>query len=181
MDIRPIRTVITGHDEQGLAVVEFDGYAESVFHRPHRPVAMTNIWHLDSIAMDSEGGYAPSAALPFRLAPTEGGAKFRIVQFDPEPSELGDGRRAFSEMGGGVVHVPGATHPYMHRTQTVDFAIVLEGEISMILDNQHVDLVAGDVVVQRATNHAWSNRSGERCLVAFVLIDVSESLGGADQ
>ena len=65
----------------------------------------------------------------------------------------------------------GGRHPMMHRTETVDYAIVLEGEITLVLDKEDVHLKAGDVVIQRGTNHAWSNRSGKVCRMLYVLID----------
>ena len=65
----------------------------------------------------------------------------------------------------------GGRHPLMHRTETIDYAIVLSGEITMVMDDRDVELKAGDVLVQCGTNHAWSNRSNAPCVVAFVLID----------
>ncbi len=65
----------------------------------------------------------------------------------------------------------GARHPLMHRTQTVDYAVVLEGEIIMLLDDSEVHLKAGDVVIQRGTNHAWSNRSGKPVRMLYMLMD----------
>ena len=86
-----------------------------------------------------------------------------------------DGRAAFAEMGAADNIVENARHPFMHRTDSVDYAIILTGEIYMLLDNEDVHLKAGDVVVQRGTNHAWSNRGSETCIIAFVLIDAVTS------
>jgi uncharacterized cupin superfamily protein len=66
---------------------------------------------------------------------------------------------------------PTAPHPYMQKTATLDFCLVLKGRITLVLDTQEVELEAGDTVVQRGTNHAWSNRSSEPCTIAFTLID----------
>ena len=68
-----------------------------------------------------------------------------------------------------------APHPYMQRMRTLDFCLVLEGEITLILDTEEVSLKAGDTVVQRGTNHAWSNRSGKPCVIAFSSHDASEA------
>lgn len=174
MDIKPIRVVVTGHDADGNSGIVSDAPADSVFYRDHRPVAMTDLWHVDSVPVGVDADRAPDASTPFALAPGQGGAKFRIVQFEPETdctSSRTDGHFVFGEMGEGAVHVPNARHPFMHRTATVDFALVLEGQITMLLDDGEVHLEAGDVLIQRATNHAWSNRGTSRCLVAFVLID----------
>ena len=61
-------------------------------------------------------------------------------------------------------------HPLMHRSETIDYGVVLSGEIVLVLDKEEVELKAGDVFVQRATNHAWSNRSNLPCRIAFVLV-----------
>ena len=74
-------------------------------------------------------------------------------------------------MGAGANIVEGARHPFMHRTDSLDYAVVLTGEIYMIMDEDEYLLKAGDVVVQQGTNHAWSNRGSEPCQIAFILID----------
>jgi mannose-6-phosphate isomerase-like protein (cupin superfamily) len=87
---------------------------------------------------------------------------------DPEAS-----RRAFAALGNekAATFGKGGRHPLMHRTETIDYAIVLSGEITMVMDDRDVELKAGDVLVQCGTNHAWSNRSNAPCVIAFVLID----------
>ena len=74
-------------------------------------------------------------------------------------------------MGAAHAIVEGARHPFMHRTDSVDYAIIMQGEIYMLLDDSEVYLKAGDMVVQRGTNHAWSNRGTESCFIAFILVD----------
>ena len=92
---------------------------------------------------------------------------------DPEVMKTLDGKAAFAEMGAGANVVENARHPWMHRTDSVDYAIVLTGEIYMLMDEEKDDVLlkAGDVVVQRGTNHAWANRGTEPCSIAFVLVD----------
>ena len=173
MDLQPIRRVVTGHDARGCAVVAMDGPAASVLHRRSRPgVALTDLWATDG---------TPTARAdddpvdrPVVLHPPPGGTVFRIIQFDPEdPAALAhaDGVTAFEAMGAAGAVVAGARHPYMHRTDTVDYAVVLQGSITMLLDDEDVELSAGDVVIQNGTNHAWANRGHAPCLMAFVLID----------
>jgi quercetin dioxygenase-like cupin family protein len=84
-----------------------------------------------------------------------------------------DARKAFAALGNekAATFGKGGRHPLMHRTETIDYAIILSGEITMLLDEGEVLLKAGDVLVQCGTNHAWSNRSSAPCIVAFVLID----------
>jgi len=79
-------------------------------------------------------------------------------------------------MGASQAIVENARHPFMHRTNSVDYAVIVKGEINMLLDDTEVPLKAGDVVIQRGTNHAWSNQSKETCLIAFVLIDAVDKL-----
>jgi quercetin dioxygenase-like cupin family protein len=175
MDIRPVRRVVTGHDAQGRAVVVMDGPAETVLHRPSRPgVALTDLWATsDPPAARPDGDPVDR---PVVLHPPAGGTLFRIAQFDPEdPAALAraDGEAAFAAMGAVGAVVAGARHPYMHRTDTVDYAVVLQGSITMLLDDEDVELSAGDVVIQNGTSHAWANRGQAPCLVAFVLVDAS--------
>lgn len=152
-----------------------DGPAGRVLHRPSRPgVALTDLWETGSQpSIEVTGDLADR---PVVLHPPPGGTVFRVIQFDPEDERslaAADAGEAFSAMGAAGNLVAGARHPYMHRTDTVDYAIVLRGSITLLLDDQDVDLRPGDVVIQNGTNHAWSNRGHEPCLVAFVLIDAA--------
>jgi quercetin dioxygenase-like cupin family protein len=70
-----------------------------------------------------------------------------------------------------VIDFPPGNHPHMHRTETIDYVIVIEGEIEMDMDDSTVKLKAGDILIQRGTNHAWANRGDKRARVAFVLVD----------
>jgi mannose-6-phosphate isomerase-like protein (cupin superfamily) len=112
------------------------------------------------------------------VAPPPGGSILRIVDFPP----LGEGRAqldnaAILEEMGLVPVDASARSPFMHRTKSIDYAIVLSGEIDMLLDDSEVHLRAGDVLVQQGTSHAWENRSGETCRIAFVLIDAAPPSG----
>lgn len=171
---RTIRRVVTGHDENGVAKVIMDGDATCFLERPNRPgVRLTNLWQLDTAPAVMETHEDPVTG-PLILHPPQGGSIFRIVQFDPEdPEKLAqmDGKAAFAEMGAGDNVVQGARHPAMHRTDSVDYAVILTGEIYMMMDEEDVLLRAGDTVIQQGTNHAWSNRGTEPCLIAFILND----------
>ncbi len=97
-----------------------------------------------------------------------------MVQFDPEDPEVIaniDGKKAFEAMGASANVVENARHPYMHRTDSLDYSIVLSGEIWMLMDEEDIHLKAGDVIIQQGTNHAWANRGTEPCLIMFVLND----------
>ena len=98
----------------------------------------------------------------------------RVVTFPPDAAWKGkvgskEVQGYFAAMGspGASAYSPKAPHPYMQKTRTLDFCLVLEGEITLVLDTDEVRLKAGDTVVQRGTNHAWSNCSAKPCVIAF--------------
>lgn len=168
------RRVVTGHDENGKATVIMDSEATCVLERPNRPgVMLTNLWQADSSPAQMERHDDPVEG-PLVLQPPKNGSVFRVVQFNPEDPEVLaklDGAAAFAEMGAGANIVQGARHPFMHRTDSLDYTVVLSGEIYMMMDEEEYLLKAGDTVVQQGTNHAWSNRGTEPCLIAFILVD----------
>jgi mannose-6-phosphate isomerase-like protein (cupin superfamily) len=171
---RPIRRVVTGHDANGVATVIMDSDATCILSRPNRPgVTLTNLWQNDKMPAAMERHDDPVDG-PLKLQPPKNGSVFRIVQFDPEnPEELAklDGKSAFAEMGAGDNVVENARHPFMHRTDSLDYSVILTGEIYMMMDDEEYLLKAGDTVVQQGTNHAWSNRGTEPCQIAFILTD----------
>lgn len=171
---RKIRRVVTGHDANGVATVISDSVATAILSRPNRPgVTLTNLWRNDAVPAAMERHDDPVEG-PLTLQPPKHGAVFRIVQFDPEdPDVLAglDGKAAFAEMAAGANVVENARHPFMHRTDSLDYSVVLTGEIYMMMDEEEYLLKAGDTVIQQGTNHAWSNRGTEPCQIAFILID----------
>ncbi len=178
-EARKFRRVVTGHDENGVATVISDETADCILQRPNRPgVTLTNLWQNDKTPAAMERHDDPVEG-PLILHPPKNGSVFRIVQFDPEDPEVLaklDGKAAFAEMGAGANVVEGARHPFMHRTDSLDYSVVLSGEIYMLMDEEEYLLKAGDVVVQQGTNHAWSNRGTEPCLICFILIDAVKDL-----
>jgi len=174
---KKFRRVVTGHNANGVATVIMDSKADCILQRPNRPgVTLTNLWQNDKMPAAMERHDDPVTG-PLILQPPKNGSVFRIVQFDPEnPEELAklDGKSAFSEMGAGANIVEGARHPFMHRTDSLDYTVVLSGEIYMMMDEDEFLLKSGDVVVQQGTNHAWSNRGTEPCLIAFILVDAEK-------
>lgn len=170
------RRVVTGHDRHGKAIIESDQTADQYLERPNRPgVRLTNFWLSDGTPAEYDGPLETCTG-PFILHPPTHGSVFRCVEFLPEDPEVLatlDGPAAFAEMGAGANVVAGARHPFMHRTDSLDYAMVMSGEITMLMDDEEDDVLlkAGDVVVQRGTNHAWSNRGTEPCVIMFVLID----------
>ncbi|WP_417253004.1 cupin domain-containing protein [Celeribacter sp.] len=174
--MREFRRVVTGHDENGNAIIESDQIADQFLERPNRPgVRLTNFWLSDGTPAEYDGP-TETCTGDFILHPPANGSVFRCVEFQPEDPEVIktlDGASAFAEMGAAANIVEGARHPFMHRTDSVDYAMVITGEIWMLMDDEKDDvhLKAGDVVIQRGTNHAWSNRGTETCIIMFVLND----------
>ena len=173
--IKPIRRVVTGHDARGRSIFVSDGPSPHVLTIPGRSdFALTNLWVTDR-APASNAGNGDAAARPVVLEPPRNGAIFRVVEFPPDQAPGGfDRKAAFGAMGARHAMDPDASrHPGMHKTDTVDFALVLSGEIWALMDEGETLLRAGDTLVQRGTNHAWSNRGTEPCLVAFILVSAS--------
>ena len=108
-----------------------------------------------------------------RIEPDAGCSIFRVVEYPPDSERLRSlqPEEHFASMGAQAADSARRRHPGMHRTKTIDYAIVLSGEIYAVLDEGEVLLKAGDVLVQRGTSHAWSNRTDEAARIAFVLID----------
>jgi quercetin dioxygenase-like cupin family protein len=158
---RKVRRVVTALDDQGRSVVAIDDVSPHVSCQANSDLfVVTQLWRTTSTPADNTGPAVdlPSEALP--VAPPKNGSVFRTVEFPPDS----------------VWRAPGAEGEEMarrqiHATPSTDYCIVLSGEIYAVLDAQETRLSAGDVLIQRGTNHAWSNRSGESCVVAFVLID----------
>jgi len=173
-----IRRIVTGHNENGEAVVIQDGPTPNVKTSPNRPgVVMNHIWMTDKAPADIEGE-ADAGERIKGLEPPAGGTVFRVIEFPPEAEYMDKvsgemAQAAFAEMGAGDALEGGEKppHPFMHATKTVDYAICLEGEMVMIMDDSEVTMKAGDVMIQRGTNHAWANRGDKVCKMAFVLID----------
>ena len=176
---KQVRRIITGHDEDGKAIVISDAQAPLVHVNPRDPDSYsTDIWRTLEMPASIVAS-APEPTLgPRRQMPTKRGSVLRINTFPPESEDVRnmtpeDSQRAFAALGNETAATFGkdGRHPRMHRTETIDYAIILSGEITMVLDDEDVELKTGDIVVQCGTNHAWSNRSDAPCVVAFVLID----------
>ncbi len=168
---RPMRRVVTGHDAKGKSVILSDGPSPHVLELAGMPgLALINLWVTDGAPADNSGT-ADGAARPVVLEPPARGTIFRVVDFPPDASRGLDRGQAFTAMGAAHAMDPDASrHPGMHKTSTVDYAIVLDGEIWALMDEGETRLAAGDCLVQRGTNHAWSNRTDRPCRVAFILV-----------
>ena len=147
-----LRRVVTGHDDKGRAVVKIDELCKNLISG--RPGATSSvIWTTESFPVNNTGDADESVR---QVGTTlNNGTVFRVVEFGP-----------------GVA-------PRNHRTDSIDYAVVMSGEIDMELDDSVVHLKAGDVLVQRGTIHNWINRGSRPCVIAFVLIDAKPvEIGG---
>jgi quercetin dioxygenase-like cupin family protein len=147
-----VRRVVTGHDGGGRAIVKFDEVAKNIVSsRPGASACV--VWTTDTIPADNSGGNDAGQKSVGTTLP--GGTVFRVIEFSP-----------------GVA-------PRMHRTDSIDYAVVISGEIDMELEKgSEVHLKAGDVLVQRGTVHNWINRGTAPCVMAFVLVDAKSAVAG---
>lgn len=174
-----VRRVVIGHDEQGKSIVVSDGTPPLVITNPQRAgYVSTDIWRTHAMPAPIVAKPDEPTLGPRRQLPTEHGTVIRINRVMPEGDDIrrmspAQSKQMFAALGNEQASTFGKSgrHPLMHRTQTIDYALVLAGEITCVLDAGEVLLKAGDVLIQCGTNHAWSNRSNAPCDIAFVLID----------
>jgi hypothetical protein len=169
-----MRRVVTGHNAQGKSVILMDAPSPHALELDGLPgVVLINLWVTER-APASNAGAADAAARPVVLEPPGLGTIFRVVDFPPDKWMAGkvDRGKAFAAMGAGhAMDRSDARHPAMHKTNTIDYALVLDGEIWALMDEGDTLLKAGDCLIQRGTNHAWSNRTDTPCRVAFILVN----------
>ena len=180
MSDRLVRRIVTGHDPLGNAVIQRDGAVPRVQRIGGEigPV-FHEVWNTRETPalIDRASGEPPEDGIV--LAPPSNGTRIRILDIPPEDERFEavtpeEARKHFEMVGAGDASShqgTGSRHPFMHRTETVDYGIVLEGELTLILDIGETVVRAGDIVIQRGTNHGWANRSGKNCRIAFILID----------
>lgn len=157
-----VRRIVTGHDENGKAVVADDGRIETTM-RPGRPGASgCEIWSTDAMPVELSDEAAAAQRQGFvrryNYVGTGQGSVVRILRLEP-----GSGK-------------------FMHRTETLDYAILLSGSCELELDDgETVQITAGDIVVQRGTMHSWVNSGTEPCVFAFVLLDAAPAVAGGQE
>ena len=176
---KPVRRIVVA-DENEKSRALMDGPAPDVRTDPARPgFASTRIWLTDRTPAGIGDVKDPTTG-KHTLEPPRGGSLCRFVTFPPDAgwkAKVGarEVQNYFAAMGSpsASTYSPRVPHPYMQKTRTLDFCLVLEGEITLVLDTQEVQLKAGDTVVQRGTNHAWSNRSRKPCVIVYSLHDAA--------
>ena len=169
-----MRRIVTGHNEEGRSVITLDG-------PPARSIGedvggLFELWNTDGNKIISTDN-VDRADEDIILSPPIGGTKFRYFQINPLPEGVPDemmqeiAADAFEKIGAAHHRVDTSKHPAMHKTETIDYIILLKGDVTLILDEEDVDLKPFDVVVQRGTNHAWVSNGTEPALLIAVLID----------
>jgi oxalate decarboxylase/phosphoglucose isomerase-like protein (cupin superfamily) len=169
MELKSTRRIVTGHDSQGKAVVLFDS---DLPPQKRGANGVTLLWVTRESPVDAAAA-DDRAQIAIGVPPPDQGTIFRVVEFAPgtaHPTPI-DHNEVLRSMGIDPATQGYARHLHTHRTRTIDYAVVLEGEIDMLLDDSELHVKAGDVLVQQATNHAWVNNGAKPCRIAFILID----------
>ena len=169
-----MRRIVTGHNEKGKSIITLDG-------PPARSIGedvggLFELWNTDGEKVISSDDL-DRADQEIILSPPSGGTKFRYFQINPIPEGIPENvmqdmaAEAFEKIGAAHHRIDTSKHPAMHKTETIDYIILLKGDVTLILDEEEIDLEPFDVVVQRGTNHAWVNNGMEPALLIAVLID----------
>jgi hypothetical protein len=174
----PIRRIVTADDAGGRSRIVEDAPATAIRTVAERPgYRAVNLWRTEAAPAPID---APDSVVQHKgiLPLGNGGSILRIIDFPPEASDPAERKRQIQATFGGIFSDAHhdkreGVHPGMHRTDTVDYAIMLEGEIWAVMDEGETLMRAGDVLIQRGTNHAWANRSNRTARIAFVLLDGS--------
>jgi hypothetical protein len=155
-DARRFRRIVTGVDEAGRSVFVSDGESASVQTVANTPTfVVTNLWQHAEVPVDNNGPADDGMGGQVALDPPSGGSVFRIVEFPPD---------------GHWQNRADGPADQIHATASLDYAIVLEGEIWAVVDEEETLMRPGDVLIQRGTRHAWSNRTDQQAVVAFILV-----------
>jgi uncharacterized cupin superfamily protein len=178
-DVRPIRRIVVRDNAEGTRSGALcDAPSPDVRLDPARPgFAATRLWVTGQTPARIEN---ETLNKPHTIEPPKAGSLCRYLQIPPDDvwkGKVGSKEVAayFASMGspGASTYSSSAPHPYMQKTRSLDFALILEGEVTLVLDLEEVHLAAGDTVVLRGANHAWRNRSSKPCLIAMSMHDAS--------
>jgi hypothetical protein len=173
----PFRRIVTGHNNQGRAIIQEDSPPPRVqqIGGAIGPI-FYEVWNTRATPAPIDRASGEPHEEGIALVPPKNGTRIRVLDIPPERDNLRgmteEERKAhFAEIGAAEAVAEGGRHAFMHRTETIDYGIVLEGEIVLIMDEGETLVRAGDIVIQRGTNHGWANRSNRNCRIAFILID----------
>ncbi|KAF1021569.1 MAG: hypothetical protein GAK30_01788 [Paracidovorax wautersii] len=166
--VRPVRRIVTGENAEGRSYFVSDGPTPNRSAKAGLPVAQVPWITGQGRAQGAEPAPAGHAC-GFH---SKGGSLLRIVDFPPDAGYNETQLHAFLDANGVRDAAGKPRHFWFHKTESLDYAIVLEGEIWALMDEGETLMRPGDVLVQRATNHSWANRSDKPCRMAFVLLDI---------
>jgi len=177
MSFPPIHRVVTGHDADGKAVVAINGPLPKIVELQAIPgMIFHEVWETQGMPAPVDNSADPSTG-PMMHGPPKQGTRIRFVDLPPDTSYLAEADTRMKSLFEEVKNVEGLTtkadspHPMMHRTESIDYGVVIEGELTLVLDDSEVLLKPYSVVIQRGTNHAWANRSSKLCRMLFIQID----------
>ena len=168
-----VRRVVTSHTSQGKSGILLDGHAGAMLEQPGRGLTFHELWETDGPLASNAGGL-DAGARPIHHHPPEGGTRFRIVEFLPDGQRDKDAISGdFATLDAADIEIADSETPGMHRNDSVDYNVVLSGEIYAVTETGEVLLTAGDVLIQRGTAHTWSNRSDTPCVFASVMVSAA--------
>jgi Cupin domain len=180
MTTAPFRRIVTGHNAAGRAVIQEDGPPPRVqrIGGDTGPV-FYEVWNTRTTPAPIDRASGEPHEDSILLAPPKNGTRIRVLDIPPDDPSLAtmtpeQARAHFAEIGAGDASRhsgEGSRHAHFHRTETVDYGIVLDGELVLIMDEGETTCRTGDIIIQRGTNHGWANRSNRNCRIVFVLID----------
>lgn len=171
----PVRRIVTGVDAAGRSRIVEDGPSPAMQALEARPgYRNNNLWR--TLGADASVDAPDTIGEHLGVLPPPGGTVLRVIDIPPEASDPEERRRqsqaTFQAMFADADHdAASARHPGMHTTDTIDYAILLQGELVAIMDEDETVMRAGDILIQRGTAHAWANRSGAIARIAFILTD----------
>jgi len=167
------RRIVTGHNANGESTILFDDMGTNVTHIPSWDgLYVTELWVTSEMPINNDG-VADQALRPMKHDPDPSGSIFRLVEIPPESKTTFNAGGIFTELGSSnkPSEADARRHPTMHKTNSIDYLIVISGEMTMEMEDGSTLLKQGDCIVQRGTNHAWINSSDTPCLLAAILID----------
>jgi len=177
MAAAPFRRIVTGHNANGKAVILEDAPPPRVqrIGGEHGPL-FYEIWNTRASPAPIDRSSGEPHENNIVLTPPKNGTRIRVLDIPPEGDNFRDmtsaeARLHFEEIGAGNATSGTSRHAFMHRTETIDYGIILDGEITLVVDEGEATVRAGDIIIQRGTSHGWANRSDRNCRIAFVLID----------
>lgn len=181
MEKAPFRRIVTGHNRAGKAIIQQDAPPPRVQQIGSRfGPTFYEVWQTTETPAPIDRDSAEPEESGIVLAPPANGTRIRVLDIPPDGDSIKnmsaeDAKKHFAEIGASDASSHSdsgeSKHAFMHRTETIDYGIVLQGEIVLIMDEGETTVRAGDIVIQRGTNHGWANRSDKNCRIAFILID----------